>query len=157
MGQARIRKINAAYPKGSMTSPHGNTSDDAATTAVIAASLNITESALLQEIPDHITDVMMKIETDFEPHVFVVEIEDATIKVDAFDSARIRTLSDGSRIFINPFVTDEFILRHTTQDILTITKLLAQEGKVALLVFREKRYGILSLGKFKLNQTGVVN
>ena len=154
MGAANIRKGNGTYPKGHQTSPHGNTSNDASVSSMCEA-LQISKS-VLNEIPSHITDVMSNFE--FQPDVIVVEIEGPTLKFDDLDPAFIRTLSDGRRVFVNPNAgTDEFILRHTTQDILTITKLYAQKGVAALLVFSENRYGLLPLAKFKAPASALIN
>lgn len=153
MGQARVRKTNEDYPKGAMTSPYGNTSDDAPMTAIFE-QLGISQP-LFQELANCITDVMAGF--DDEPNVVVVEIDCLNGNFDraGLDPDGIRTLSDGRRVFVmNPdTATDEFILRYTTQDVLTVTQLLARQGKVGLLVFSGKRYALLPIMKVKLDST----
>ncbi len=140
------------FPKGHMTSPYGNTSDDIPNLSSLLDTIGLSKE-LFADLGSHVTSVMEGFDSD--PAVIVVEIEGPNFKFDRqFDPNSIRTMSDGRRILVSPNVgTSEFILRHTTEDILKITKMYVKDGDVALLIFSGKKYALVPIRKFKFHPT----
>ena len=133
-------------------------SDNATTMLALLAQLSISEP-LFHEVVSYITEVMT--EYQCHPDVVVVEVEAPEVDFErgGLDPAGLRALSDGRRIHIpNHQHTnmDDFILRHTTEDILAASKVFARQGNATLLLFVGKRYGMIPLRKFKGSESALV-
>jgi len=136
-----------------MTSPYGNTSDDATIQNVY--DLLQTDKDTLEEIIWLIPDVAQNFDT--VPEVFVVEIEGPNRPlITNIIPEFLRTLSNGTRIYVNPIAdadVDEFMLRFTTSDVLKAAKLFVEKGGAALLLFAGTNYALMPLGKHAVNPT----